>query len=284
MPWYQAPAKINLGLRVGPRDATGYHPVDTVMQTVSLSDQLYIEPRDHMLWEASPNSPALDEDNLVVRAYAWCVDMGASLPPIYGRLDKYIPVGAGLGGGSSDAAALIRWAFHNSDRLSTPDFMRETAALGKDVPFFIRGGAARAEAYGERLTPLPTMTSSGVVLANPGISLSTAAVYQAFDSVCMRDTLASLDGVHHALVEGHRVGPEDLVNDLEEAAFLVMPALKDFRGLLRGTADGAVCALSGSGPTYYIVGEDEDWAEWMAARLRNRGVPWVQPTSVLDSW
>lgn len=284
MPWYQAPAKINLGLGVGPRDATGFHPVDTVMQTVSLSDQLYIEPRDHMLWEASENAPALDEDNLVVRAYAWCVDKGAILPPLYGRLDKYIPVGAGLGGGSSDAAALIRWAFRGSDRLDDPEFLRETAALGKDVPFFIRGGAARAEGYGERLTPLPTVSFGGVVLANPGVSLSTPAVYQAFDTLYTGEPMASLDRVQEALAHGRRLDQEDMANDLEEAAFLVMPDLKDFRGLLLDAADGAICALSGSGPTYYIVGEDEDWAEWMAARLRNRGVPWVQSTSVLDSW
>ncbi|PSR21585.1 MAG: 4-diphosphocytidyl-2C-methyl-D-erythritol kinase [Sulfobacillus acidophilus] len=285
MPWYQAPAKINLGLWVGARDASGYHPVDTVMQTVALSDQLYLEPRDYMLWESTQSSLPMDDQNLVVRAYGWAKQRKPDLPCVYGRLHKVTWIGAGLGGGSSDAAALIRWAFAGSEELRHPDFLGQSAQLGMDVPFFIVGGAARAQGYGERLETVPSLSAGGVVLANPGVVLSTAAVYRAFDEVGGHGRESdAIAAVVQALTDGQWPEEEDLHNDLESAAFRVMPSLRDFRDLMRSAADGAALALSGSGPTYYIFGRDEDWAQWMAQRLVLRGVPLVHATTVLESW
>ncbi len=284
MPWYQAPAKVNLGLWVGPRDASGYHPIDTVMQTVAISDQLYLEPRDHMLWESSWDTLPMDERNLVVRAYLWCRQRIPNLPLVYGRLVKVIPAGAGLGGGSSDAAAVIRWALSAAPEWKTPEFVREAAEIGMDVPFFICGGAAQAQGYGEQLTHLRSLRAMGVVLANPGVSVSTPEVYQAFDEVGGSGDRSFVERVALALQQGQRPEPGDLVNDLEKPAWLVLPALRDFKEQLVGIVEGAPCTLSGSGPTYCILGRDEDWAEWMARRLRARGIPWAQPTTTLDSW
>lgn len=284
MPWYQAPAKINLGLWIGARDKSGYHPVDSVMQGVAFSDQLYLEPRDYMLWESTSPQVPMDERNLVVRAYAWAKARLPSLTSVYGRLEKITWVGAGLGGGSSDAAALIRWAFDGSNR-KTADWLGETAELGMDVPFFVRGGAARAEGHGEQLTPVPSLAAGGVVLANPGESLSTADVYAAFDRLrAPADRGDWLDAVMQALQSGEMPLAQDLKNNLEPAAFQVMPSLRDFRELIAGAADGATFALSGSGPTYYLLGSDEEWADWMARRLTGHGVPWVRATNVSESW
>lgn len=284
MPWYQAPAKINLGLWVGRRDASGLHPVDTVMQTVSLFDQLYIEPRDHMLWESTSASLPMDEQNLVVRAYHWARDLMPGVPPVYGRLEKVIWAGAGLGGGSSDAAAMIRWAFHGSSHLRSSDFLTKTAELGMDVPFFIRGGAARATGHGEQIEAVPSLRAGGIVLANPGVSLSTPLVYRAFDEMGVASDQKAVAAVIDALVHGDWPQPEDLINDLEGPAFEVLPGLRDFRDAIQRAADGAIFAMSGSGPTYYLLGDDEDWADWMARRLTARGIPRVQPATVLDSW
>lgn len=284
MPWYQAPAKINLGLWVGPRDASGYHPVDTVMQTVALSDQLYLEPQDHMLWESPSKDLPMDGKNLIVRAYAWCRDNLGALPPIYGRLNKVIPVGAGLGGGSSDAAAVIRWAIKQVGNVDFAHVIQASRALGMDVPFFIRGGTARAEGYGEGLSPVAPAISAGVVLANPGIFLSTARVYKAYDRVGRASDASPSARVLEALMAGRLPDAHDLANDLEAPAFHVLPALRAFKAQLVEAAEGAPVAMSGSGPTYFILGTDEDWAEWMARRLRARGIPWAQPTTMLDSW
>ncbi|NMP23365.1 4-(cytidine 5'-diphospho)-2-C-methyl-D-erythritol kinase [Sulfobacillus harzensis] len=284
MPWYQAPAKINLGLWVGPRDQSGFHPVDTVMQTVAFADQLYLEPSDHMLWESSRSDLPMDPANLVVRSYTWCAARIAGLPPIRGRLDKVIPVGAGLGGGSSDAAAVIRWALTYASELPFSETVHDSGELGMDVPFFVRGGTARAEGYGDILTTLPPMRPAGVVLANPGISLSTPRVYEAYDRMGKPSDGEQIGRVIEALKTGALPDSGDLINDLEEPALAVLPALREFRDLLQRTAEGFPIAMSGSGPTYFILGQDEDWAEWMARRLTARGVPWAQPTTVLDSW
>ena len=86
------------------------------------------------------------------------------------------------------------------------------------------------------------------------------------------------------IARGQVPDAEALFNDLEEAAFQVMPSLRDFRDQLKTLAGTAPCVLSGSGPTYYILGRDGDWAEWMRRRLLSRGIPWVQPTTMLESW
>lgn len=285
MPWYQAPTKINLGLWVGARDELGYHPVDTIMQGIAFYDQLYLKAQDHMRWESTGSPIAMDDQNLVVRAYAWAKQRQVDLPPIYCRLEKVTWVSAGLGGGSSDAAALIRWAFHGCPVLQDPHFLAATAELGMDVPFFVRGGTARAQGHGQRLSPVRALGLGAVVLANPGVPLSTADVYRAFDAVGGHDgDPGRIDRVVEALEGGLPLDPEDLRNDLEEAAFRVMPRLKELRDLLRSLADGKTLALSGSGPTYYILGSDEGWADWMARRLIAHGVPRVQPTTVSESW
>ncbi|MCY0880083.1 MAG: 4-diphosphocytidyl-2C-methyl-D-erythritol kinase [Firmicutes bacterium] len=280
MPWYRAPAKINLGLRVGRRDARGYHPVDTVMQTVAFEDRLWLAPAPELRWEVS--GAAVTEDNLIVRAYRWCRARNPALPPVHGKLEKRIWTGAGLGGGSSDAAAVVRWAYAGDPRLALPDFHREASALGMDVPFFLLGGRARAQGYGERLTPLDVRRRWAVVLANPGFELSTAAVYEAYDALDTAPLEPSLEAAWPALAEGGDLPQEALVNDLEEAAFRVEPRLRAFREVLRAAADGAPFALSGSGPTYYIVGNDPEWAAWMAHRLRDRGIARVYPTTTLE--
>lgn len=285
MPWFQAPAKINLGLWVGQRDTRGYHIIDTVMQGIGFSDQLYIESRDYMLWESIPPVVPMDEFNLVVRAYWWAKTQLPELSSVYGRLEKVIWMGAGLGGGSSDAAALLRWAFEGSERLKDPKWIASSQELGMDVPFFVRGGAARARGYGEQLTAIPSLKAGGLVLANPGLALSTARVYEAYDILGRESREAKrIDAVVDALRTGDCPKAEDLKNDLEESAFHIAPRLREFKEHITRIADGSVFSLSGSGPTYYLLGSDEEWADWVARRLLKAGVRFARACTVAESW
>ena len=172
-------AKINLTLEILGKRADGYHEVRTVMQTVGLADRLEVTAAADLSFTCS--DPALaTPDNLVYRAARllqaeYAVRTGAAL-----RLEKRIPVAAGLGGGSSDAAATIvalnrLWNL----QLSLTEQRRLAAALGSDVPFFLTGGTALATGRGERITPLPPLPQYWVVLVLLPRVLSTAAVYQA---------------------------------------------------------------------------------------------------------
>ena len=172
-----AAAKVNLALEVLGKRADGYHELATVMQTIDLADRLVLEDADELALTTTSAQVPADGGNLALRAVAALreaakVDRGVRIV-----LDKRIPVAAGLGGGSSDAAAVLlglnrlwnlRWSFARLGEVA------ET--LGMDVPFFLKGGVALGTGRGERLTAMTGMPLA-LVLVNPGTPLSTAAVY-----------------------------------------------------------------------------------------------------------
>lgn len=176
------PAKINTFLSVGPPDQKGWHPLRSIFQTLALADVLTIhfghkEPGIFCDWSELP------EDNTISKALR-LVSESAALPPLRIELEKHIPVQSGLGGGSSDAAGflkLIRQVFPEA----LPDYFLNEVALsvGADVPFFLVGGRAKAEGYGEKLTPLPDLSSEWVVVAQPVEKVSTPAAFKLLDSL-----------------------------------------------------------------------------------------------------
>jgi 4-diphosphocytidyl-2-C-methyl-D-erythritol kinase len=171
------PAKLNLFLSVGPPDRRGYHPVRTIFQAVSLFDLLHLEVVDRDSFESNV---ALPERNTVTR----CRDLlreVIELPPLAIRLEKRIPSESGLGGGSSDAAGLIRAATRFGDPGSSAELRSVAEAVGADVPFFLVGGRARGEGYGEKLTPLPDPPAEHYVIVKPTQGVSTAEAYRALD-------------------------------------------------------------------------------------------------------
>lgn len=185
----RAPAKINLSLRVIGRRADGYHLVDTIMVPISLYDEIEIRKtgiaskkqstRD--LIEISCDHPLvpLGKENIVYRAAELIMNKSHIAVPISIRITKRIPVGAGLGGGSSDAAAtLVGLNRLLKLRLSPSRLEKMALSLGADVPFFIRGRPARARGIGERLRPLPRLPHFWSVIIYPGFSVSTAWVYR----------------------------------------------------------------------------------------------------------
>jgi 4-diphosphocytidyl-2-C-methyl-D-erythritol kinase len=215
-----APAKLTVSLRVTGVRADGYHLIDAEMVSLDLADELTITDgwgldvvEGHHLGYVDP------DDNLVGRA------LRAVGREAHVELRKRIPAGGGLGGGSSNAASVLRWA--GCDDLAI------AASLGADVPFCLRGGRARVTGIGEVLEPLPFEARS-VTLAMPPFGCSTPAVYAAWDEL----------GGPHA----------DRPNDLEPAALAVEPRLARFRGAL-GDATGQTPVLAGSGSTWFVAGE-----------------------------
>lgn len=210
-----APAKLTLSLRVTGLRADGYHLIDAEMVSVDFCDTLTFADGDG-LEVTGIDIPA--GDNLVTKALR-AVGRTARV-----TLDKRIPAGAGLGGGSSDAAAVLRWA--------GVDDLALAASLGGDVPFCVTGGRARVTGIGEILEPLAYVERTFTLLTPP-LHVSTPAVYRAWDDLG---------------------GPTaNGVNDLEPAALVVAPELARWRDEL-GDATGAVPVLAGSGATWFVEG------------------------------
>lgn len=264
-----APAKVNLTLIVGARRDDGYHDVSTVMQTVGLYDTLTLTGGSGLTMTCTDPDLPTDGSNLVLRAAAlFCQDLHLSVPDLHLHLQKRIPSQAGLGGGSSDAAAVLR-AMRTlyAPEVSDAELERMAAALGSDVPFFIRGGTALATGRGERLTPLPRLTEGRFVVVKPPEGFSTPAMYRRLDELPPQPPQP--DGMTAALGAGelHAVAAA-LCNSFERA---VPPdsAVWVIREELR--AQGALAAmLSGSGSAVFGLFDREDAARAAAEVLRAR--------------
>ncbi|MEW6138682.1 MAG: 4-(cytidine 5'-diphospho)-2-C-methyl-D-erythritol kinase [Thermodesulfobacteriota bacterium] len=260
----RAPAKINLYLKVlGARD-DGYHELETVFQAVDLQDELIIEEGSGPAVLDVPGFPDLEaESNLVVRALRWLEAECGSPLPVRMRLTKRIPVAAGLGGGSSNAAAaLLGISTLYGLGLQGEKLLKGAASLGADVSFFLFGGTAVGEGIGERITRVHLSTDYGLLLVNPGFQVSTAAVYREYSESL---TGALTQGtVWNSLRKLRRV--EDILhNDLQAPAETLYPMIAEARATLVG--EGLPKALmSGSGPTVFGIG-DSDRLAHIEARL-----------------
>ncbi len=264
-----APAKLNLRLLVGPRAADGYHPLRTLLVALDgLADTVTVAPSA----SRRVRCPGLeDAGNLAWRALDELeAEVGRPLPTEV-VIDKRIPVQAGLGGGSSDAAATLVGAdrAHGLD-LGCARLERVAARVGSDVPFFVRGGVQWAEGRGERLRPA-TVPAFAAVLAKPETGLPTAAVYRAFDR--LPPPPPPDDG---ALVAGSTNDPyrAEVVararNDLWPAALALAPGLgATARALAAAGADAVL--LCGSGACVAGILRTRPDAEAAAARLRLPG-------------
>ncbi len=263
-----APAKINLGLQVTGRRSDGYHELVTVMQTLELADEVSVEAAPTV--SGRPSLPDLAaEDDLALRAAHLLrrtlgVTSGARV-----CVEKRIPAAAGLGGGSSDAAAVLAalnqlWeAGVDHERLS-----QIAAELGSDVPFLVRGGTALATGRGEHLRDLPPAPMRNVVLVRPDTPLGTADVYAELRPSEWSDGERTMD-LCRALASDEL--PEDrMCNDLTPAAIRLRPVVGDVLDELR--AAGARPALmAGSGATCFGLFAGISTAEQAVERGRSMG-------------
>jgi len=244
-----APAKVNLYLRVIGRRSDGYHLLDSLMVPVSLFDEITIEATSGQTYIAVTCDDAMipsDETNLAYRAAALLCKETGTQARIFIDLHKHIPAGAGLGGGSSDAAAVLKGLNTLlSLKLSEDRLCALGARLGADVPFFIPCRPARVEGIGEILTAAPPLPSCWLVIVVPPFGVSTPWAYRRFDE------LPAAEKPQAAMVHPWP-SPESLVNDLERAVIPEYPQIRRMKdALLRLGAEGAL--MSGSGSAVFGV-------------------------------
>jgi len=286
LPTFASFAKVNLHLEVVGRRADGYHELRTIFHTIDLADRITLETRRapgvELALRGDPRLPS-GRDNLAVRA-AECFFAAYPAAPFRGvaiELEKRIPAGGGLGGGSSNAATVLL----GLARLAgldpfEPSVARRLAALGgplgADVPFFLVGGCALGLDRGDRIVPLPDplppAAGGELYLVLPPFGLSTAEVFRSLGPIV---DPAPFEPIERALA-GERLGLDDLLgrNDLEAPAFALSPALAAmYTALVRGGA-GRV-RMSGSGSSLFAFFADATAAETAAAALP-RGVHWFR--------
>lgn len=265
---YYAPAKVNLWLRVFRSDATGYHPLDTLFCAIDLSDRIEIK---HASEGIRLNVHGADlgplETNLAYRAAREYYHEIGLTPAIEMALHKQIPAGAGLGGGSSDAAAVLRALQQMHDhRLPEQDLFALSARLGSDVPFFLcHSPLAHAKGRGEVLNALPALPQRHVLVVMPAFSISTRDAYQWLDDSGV--LIEAEDSFTRA--ESWNDVEQIAVNDFEQVLFPRFPALQQLRDALRQTG-ARIALVSGSGSAVVGVYADGSQAEQARTALASR--------------
>lgn len=258
----EARAKINLALSVGPpRESDRMHPIASWMARLDLADDLHVTrleedrlSRYAILWHAeAPLRTPIDwsiTKDLAVRAHLLLEEHAGRSLPVQLKLEKRIPVGAGLGGGSADAAATLHAVNELFDLdLSDEDLAQLAGELGSDIAFCLRNEAAIVEGVGEAITPAPA-PSAWVVVVMPEVGCPTARVYGAFDSTAELAALRTEEV--RAMAASGRIDSGVLFNDLADAACAVQPRLAELRAQVGAEADRDV-HVTGSGSAMFIV-------------------------------
>jgi 4-diphosphocytidyl-2-C-methyl-D-erythritol kinase len=272
----QALAKLNLSLKVLHKRPDGYHEIRTVFQTISLADTLQVEYEPSPRTDIDLQSSVPIAGNLVERAARLVLEEMRMTGRLRLELDKKIPMGSGMGGGSSDAAAvLLALPALAGTRLPMPTLARLAIELGSDVPFFLHGGTALGLGRGEELYPIEGPPSSTILVVAPEVSVSTPEAYRALARQLTSDALSSnlntFQSFTWSLREGlSQGGPE---NDFEEVVFREHPRLKRIKStLLRSGAKPVLMTGSGSA-IFGIFGRKADVENARRALRKERLFP-----------
>jgi 4-diphosphocytidyl-2-C-methyl-D-erythritol kinase len=274
-----SPAKVNLFLEVVGRRPDGYHDIDSVMQLVSLCDRVRVrKQRGGIAVTATGAEVPAGPGNLAHRAAALLLGDGEA-QGVHVHLEKRIPVAGGLGGGSSNAAAVLVAVNRLYALGHGPEALHRLACqLGSDVPFFLTGGLARAQGRGEILTPLRAWPPQWLVVANPGIPVSTAWAYgEASSKLTLNGPRATMP----ALTADDRLPwpPVWAFNRLEAVVLPHKPQIRSLRALLIEGGGSPVC-MSGSGASVFAVVPSAEAAKGLAARARTAGCFAVAATTL----
>ena len=264
----KAPAKINLFLEIlGKRD-DGYHEIETVMQEIDLVDNLQFEEiQEGVRLNCNDKNIPPDENNLVCKAANLILNECGIRKGVLISLEKNIPVGAGLGGGSSDAAATLKalnllWKIGLSDA----ELMEFAAKLGSDIPFFIKGKTALCSGRGEKITPIEVKSEMNYLVIFPHINISTATIYRNLKIDLTKkiiDVSFFLDALkHRKLADISKL----LYNRLEEVIFATYPDLLDVKSAL-DHFDFCGLSVSGSGSAFFGLCKDKQQAEAIKSKI-----------------
>ena len=267
----KALAKINLGLDVVRRREDGYHEVRMIMQTIQLYDRLDIKRTQEPGIQIQTNLSFLpvNENNLIYKAAKLLMDEFSITDGVSVKLDKRIPVAAGMAGGSTDAAAMLIGVNRLfSLGLTKRQLMERGVQIGADVPYCIMRGTAQAEGIGEALSPLPPMVKCPVLIAKPSISVSTKFVYQNLkldDTTIHPDIDRLIDDIKAKNL--HDIAAH-MGNVLETVTIPNYPVIDEIKKHM--LSNGAVGAMmSGSGPTVFGLFDDEDTAKKAYKAMRS---------------
>lgn len=281
-----APAKLNLYLHVTGRRADGYHELDSLIAFAAPFDRVSAAPAKelslHLSGPFAPDLNSADEQNLVEKAARRLAELADIKPAARITLDKQLPIAAGIGGGSSDAAAALRvltslWRLKiNSDALQAV-----ALSLGADVPMCLHGKTCFAGGIGEKLDAAPALPECALVLVNPGVSVATPNVFRARSgaySAPARFTEAPKDvGALAELLAARR-------NDLEAPAKALAPVIDDVLHALAELPGCRFARMSGSGATCFALFEDAGEAVAAADILRaQHGDWWIAPSSLIQA-
>jgi 4-diphosphocytidyl-2-C-methyl-D-erythritol kinase len=265
-----APAKINLTLEILNRQDDGYHRLRSVMLPIALEDEIAIEPAERFSFACEPAT--LTGDNLVVRAFAAA---GAANAPLAVTLHKMIPVGAGLGGGSSDAAAILRAAIDGAlGTVEALDWLAVARALGSDVPFFLTGTGALVEGTGERVTAVGALPPWWVVVLAPDVHVDTGEAYRTLAAARAqtpppsraRADSASIRALEAVQRADYAAAIAAATNDFEPLIAAKYAPVADALRALR-EAGAAHAMLSGSGGATFALCENEDEARMLGGAI-----------------
>lgn len=270
----KALAKVNLGLDVVRRREDGYHEVKMIMQTIHLYDRLDIskmkEPGIQI--QSNLNFLPVNENNLIYKAGKLLMDEFSITEGVSVKLDKRIPVAAGMAGGSTDAAAML-WGMNRLFRLnlSLEELMKRGVTIGADVPYCLMRGTALAEGIGEKLSPLPPMMKVPILIAKPQISVSTKFVYS--NLKLDKDTVHP--DIDQCIEDIRRGSLTDLCahmgNVLESVTIPAYPVIREIKEhMMENGAVGAM--MSGSGPTVFGLFSDEKTAKKAYYAMRKSGL------------
>jgi 4-diphosphocytidyl-2-C-methyl-D-erythritol kinase len=274
----RAPAKVNVGLRVFGMRPDGYHQIWTILQEIDLADEILLWESPDLSLMVTPELPNIptDESNLVIKAANILRQQTGCRQGVRIHLRKNIPAGAGLGGGSSDAAAVLRglnllWGLNlDNDTLSSM-----AAKLGSDVPFFLRGGCCEATGRGEILQQIPPMIRGPVVLICPEISVSTSWAYKNIEKYHLTKGIENI--IFQNYIAKQLSDPavaSCFINDFEPLVFNFHPSLKTLKQAI--LESGAYYAsLSGSGSAIYGVFESHAAASKASQKIKTQGQVFV---------
>lgn len=270
-----APAKVNLYLHVVGKRADGYHLLDSLVAFAGVADELVLRPADRLsLTVDGPTAPALadESDNLVLRAARRLAEVAGLEPRADITLTKRLPVAAGIGGGSADAAAALRglatlWHLD----IPEPDMMALGLDLGADVPVCLRGRATTMTGIGEGLADAPALPAAWIVLVNPRVATHTPAVFKARSgdfsaAAALADAPADAPALAAALALRR--------NDLTAPACTVAPVISEVLAALGRTDNPLLVRMSGSGATCFALYDGPGAAEAAAAAVRARHPAW----------
>lgn len=259
--------KINLALCITGRRPDGYHDIDTVFQSIALCDTIRLERADDVQLTCSEPALPCDRSNLAYKAYEAMRPYYKGSSGVHIHIEKHIPIAAGLAGGSTDCAAVLRglnrlWQLHFSDSR----LCEIGAALGADVPFCIRGGTARGTGVGEVLKRLPSLPDWPVLIIHPHVAVHTGEAYELFDRQTIQspvDINAQEAAVRTGVLE--RV-MDSLGNTFEELVIPIVPEIRHLKQMLH--REGLRPLMSGSGPTLFALIPPQHKHHEIAARLR----------------